>query len=160
MKPGRRPKPTKVKILEGNPGKRPLNTNEPVPPEGRPSCPQWLNKEAKKEWRRVARDLHEMGLLSKVDRTALAGYCEAYSRYLWAVEKCKDGYTYEFYNHQFQTKREKMPEEQILRDALNQVKQFCSEFGLTPSSRGRMQVPGQKETEDPMESILKRCSTN
>ena len=33
----------------------------------------------------------------------------------------------------------------IARDALNQVRQFCSEFGLTPSSRARMQVPGQKD---------------
>ena len=28
---GRKPKPTAVKVLEGNPGKRSLNTNEPKP---------------------------------------------------------------------------------------------------------------------------------
>ena len=31
---GRKPKPTAVKKLEGNPGKRKLNTKEPVPAKG------------------------------------------------------------------------------------------------------------------------------
>ena len=31
---GRKPKPTAVKKLEGNPGKRKLNTKEPVPASG------------------------------------------------------------------------------------------------------------------------------
>lgn len=31
---GRKPKPTAVKKLEGNPGKRKLNKNEPVPAKG------------------------------------------------------------------------------------------------------------------------------
>jgi hypothetical protein len=33
---GRKPKPTAVKKLEGNPGKRKLNTKEPVPAKGLP----------------------------------------------------------------------------------------------------------------------------
>lgn len=47
---GRKPKPTAVKKLEGNPGKRKLNTKEPVPAKGMPDCPEWLLPEAKKEW--------------------------------------------------------------------------------------------------------------
>ena len=46
---GRKPKPTAVKKLEGNPGKRKLNTKEPVPAKGMPDCPEWLLPEAKKE---------------------------------------------------------------------------------------------------------------
>ena len=33
---GRKPKPTAVKKLEGNPGKRKLNSKEPVPAKGIP----------------------------------------------------------------------------------------------------------------------------
>ena len=51
---GRKPKPTALKVLEGNPGKRPLNDREPVPPKGTLKCPAWLLPEAKKEWKRLA----------------------------------------------------------------------------------------------------------
>ena len=39
---GRKPKPTAIKELEGNPGKRPLNANEPKPERKAPRCPGWL----------------------------------------------------------------------------------------------------------------------
>jgi len=42
---GRKPKPTAVKKLEGNPGKRKLNTKEPVPAKGMPACSDWLMQE-------------------------------------------------------------------------------------------------------------------
>ena len=44
---GRKPKPTALKVLEGNPGKRPLNDHEPIPPKGELKCPSWLLPEAK-----------------------------------------------------------------------------------------------------------------
>ena len=37
---GRKPKPTAIKKLEGNPGKRKLNTKEPVPAKGK-GCKAW-----------------------------------------------------------------------------------------------------------------------
>ena len=45
---GRKPKPTAMKELEGNPGKHPLNTSEPKPNKKAPACPKWLEPEAKK----------------------------------------------------------------------------------------------------------------
>ena len=44
---GRKPTPTAIKELEGNPGKRPLNAKEPKPVKKAPSCPKWLEPEAK-----------------------------------------------------------------------------------------------------------------
>lgn len=64
---GRPPKPTAVKELEGNPGKRPLNKNEPKPKQTAPKCPSWLEPDAKKEWRRLSKELESMGLLTEVD---------------------------------------------------------------------------------------------
>lgn len=43
---GRKPKPTAIKELEGNPGKRKLNKKEPKPDKGMPVCPEWLLPEA------------------------------------------------------------------------------------------------------------------
>ena len=52
---GRKPKPTAVKVLEGNPDKRSLNTAEPKPEKKAPRCPSWLEDEAKKEWKRMSK---------------------------------------------------------------------------------------------------------
>ena len=60
--PGRKPKPTSLKVLEGNPGKRALNDTEPKPEKKAPKCPTWLNKEAKKEWKRIATELEALGI--------------------------------------------------------------------------------------------------
>ena len=64
---GRKPKPTALKKLEGNPGKRKLNTKEPMPGKGMPDCPKWLLPEAKKEWERLCVKLSEMGVLTEID---------------------------------------------------------------------------------------------
>ena len=69
---GRKPKPTAIKELEGNPGKRPLNEAEPKPVKKAPSCPKWLEPEAKKEWRRLSKQLEQSGVLTEVDQAAFA----------------------------------------------------------------------------------------
>ena len=50
MGAGRKPKPTAMKELEGNPGKRKLNKKEPMPGKGMPDCPKWLLPDAQEEW--------------------------------------------------------------------------------------------------------------
>lgn len=83
---GRKPKPTAMKELEGNPGKHPLNTSEPKPNKKAPACPKWLEPEAKKEWRRLAKQMEAIGILTEVDMAAFAGYCQAYARWKEAEE--------------------------------------------------------------------------
>ena len=77
---GRKPTPTAIKELEGNPGKRPLNTKEPKPVKKAPSCPSGWNRKPKKEWRRLAKQMEQIGILTEVDMAAFAGYCQAYAR--------------------------------------------------------------------------------
>ena len=67
---GRKPKPTAVKVLEGNPGKRSLNTAEPKPEKKAPRCPSWLEDEAKKEWKRMSKQLEQLGILTEIDMAA------------------------------------------------------------------------------------------
>ena len=83
MQSGRKPKPTAVKALEGNPGKRSLNTGEPKPEKKAPRCPAWLEGEAKKEWKRMAGQMEKLGILTEIDMAAFAGYCQAYARSTW-----------------------------------------------------------------------------
>src|SRR5947207_11816997 len=87
---GRKPKPTALKLLAGNPGKRRLNHREPKPQRELPTCPSHLLPAAKAEWKRLARELYDLGVLTRLDRGALAGYCQAYGRWVEAEKKLMD----------------------------------------------------------------------
>ena len=69
-------------MLTGNPGKRPLNKDEPRPEANIPECPPELGPLAKQEWDRLVGELAALRLLTNLDRAALAAYCGAYA--LWA----------------------------------------------------------------------------
>src|SRR5262245_43390469 len=89
MRRGRKPTPTHLKLLAGNPGKRTLNLHEPRPAQRIPQCPAHLDGEARKAWRRITKQLFAMGVLTTVDRDALAVYCQAWSRWVQAEEHLK-----------------------------------------------------------------------
>jgi Phage terminase, small subunit len=79
---GRPPKPTRMKVLTGNPGKRPLNKDEPRPDPVIPDCPPELSPAAQREWTRLVKELSSLNMVTRLDRAALATYCGAYA--LWA----------------------------------------------------------------------------
>ena len=83
---GRPPKPSILRVIEGNRGHRPLPSNEPKPVACVPTCPKHLSPTAKVEWRRVTRELAHLGLVTRVDRGVLATYCEAWARWIKAEE--------------------------------------------------------------------------
>lgn len=153
MTRGRKPKPTKLKVLEGNPGKRPLKKH-PQPEPTAPTCPSWLSPPAKTEWRRIAPELERLGLLSRLDRTALAGYCQNLATVKIATQAINQHYreygklTTTYTNKGGATNEIPIPELRIARDAWNLVHRFESEFGLTPSSRERLNLPEQQEVDE------------
>jgi P27 family predicted phage terminase small subunit len=149
---GRKPKPTLLKVLDGNPGKRPLNDSEPVAPAGDPECPDWLDDEAKAEWHRIIPDLREMGLLSRADRPALAAYCTAWSRWVHAEEQVrKFGPIVKSPEKQFPMKS---PYLCVADQALEIMRKMMVEFGLTPSSRSRIRVPDGGRQGDEFDHFL------
>jgi P27 family predicted phage terminase small subunit len=153
---GRKPKPTVIRILEGNPGKRAFNDHEPVPPPGMPNCPEYLDDEARAEWFRTAKVLHDMQLLSMADRTALAAYCVAYSRWIHAEQQVKK------YGSIVKSPEKGFPMKSpylcIADQAMEAMRKFMVEFGLTPSSRSRIKVPGDLEAQDEFDTFLKTGS--
>lgn len=150
---GRKPKPTALKVLEGNPGKRPLNTDEPKPKKKAPKCPSWLEPVAKKEWKRMSKTLEQIGVLTQVDGAAFAGYCQAYARWREAEEfLTKHGTIFKTPSGYIQ----QVPQVSIAQTYLKIMKDFCSEFGLTPSARTRIKTGTETgKTDDPMEDILR-----
>ena len=139
---GRRPKPTRMKVLTGNPGKRPLNTDEPRPEVVIPDCPAELGPLAQKEWHRLVGDLAALRLLTSLDRAALAAYCGAYA--LWAeataaiqkfgaMIKSPTGYPIQ------------SPYISIANRQAEIMMRIASEFGFTPASRSRIATPSPEQ---------------
>jgi len=155
-KRGPAPKPTALKILEGNPGKQKLNVNEPIPPKAESiKPPSWLMPDAKKEWKRLAPSLESMGVLTTADLKAFEGYCQAYARWKQAEEKISEiGTTFLTPNGYIQ----QTPYVSIAMQNMKMMQSFANEFGLTPASRSRinaaMDSKGKKDEEDPMELLL------
>lgn len=119
--------------------------------EGTPLCPKWLNEMAKVEWRRIAPILKRLNLLSVIDRSAMASYCQAYARWRQAEEMIEKHGMYYPGN---KGKVEAFPFVRIAQKYLEICKTMCVEFGMTPSSRGRMLLPSQKSEEDEFEKLL------
>ncbi len=127
---GRRPKPTALKLVEGNPGKRAVNKREPRP-TGIPACPVQLDKVAKNEWRRISRSLITMGLLTVVDRSALAAYCSAWSSWMTAEENIQK------FGCLIKTAKSGYPMQNpyvgIANTSMDQMRKFLVEFGSDPN---------------------------
>jgi P27 family predicted phage terminase small subunit len=150
MSVGRKPKPTALRELEGNPGKRSLNKKEPKF-GGVAKCPPHLNKAAKAEWKRVSRELADSGLLTAVDRAALAGYCAAWARWVAAEEHLeKDGVI--IVGAMGGTVRN--PWLIVATQSLDLVRKFAVEFGMTPSSRSRIHVDTPTKPSDPFADFM------
>ena len=149
---GRKPKPTALKVLEGNPGKGKLNKYEPNPGRDMPQCPDWLLDDAKDEWNRLADKMNQMGILSEVDQAAFAAYCQAWARWKEAQEQI------EINGSVFVTEKgyqQQSPWVGIANTSQKLMMQAASEFGLTPSSRSRIIAANDsKSDQDEMEALL------
>jgi len=141
---GRKPKPTHLKAITGNPGKRPLNAHEPAPEIQIPDCPEQLGPLAQKEWNRLVGDLAKLRLITALDRAALAAYCGAYALWAEATEaiqkygsmvKSPTGFPMQ------------SPYVAIANRQAEMMMRIASEFGFTPASRSRIAAPAKGNDE-------------
>jgi len=144
---GAKPKPTAIRRLDGNPGNRGYNHDEPVPPTTLPDCPDHLNAEAQAEWDRLAQVLHDMGVVTLIDRAALAAYCQCYGRWVEAEEKLrvtpvllktKTGYV------------QQSPWLSIANRQMELMGRYMTELGLTPAARSRIVAIAGPEKAEPL----------
>ena len=152
---GRKPEPNHLKVVRGNPGRRPINEAEAeVEPGAEP--PDWLTKEGLVYWKTVSAQLDKAGLLSNVDAEALGLYCEATATYALATQhvtrtgrvvKSPSGYPIQ------------SPWLAIQNKAHEQMLKLQQEFGKTPSARSRIQAKpkgGKKGPTNPFLEMVKR----
>ena len=143
----RHPTPTHLRLLQGNPQRRPINKNEPKPeiPATVPEPPPFVVGYGLDEWHRLAPGLHAMGLLTVVDIMPLAGYCVAYLRWRDAEEaldrmRSKDplmnGLIIKVSSNGGGPATN--PLVNIARKALLDMIRIAGEFGFTPAARSRI----------------------
>lgn len=148
-------KPTALKVLEGNPGKRALNPAEPQPAPliVIPKPPIYLPTEAKKEWKRIVPQLMSLGLLTDLDVSGLAAYCNAFSTWVDAVRQLKGAAMI------VPGARGGLISNPLLKvasDAQSEMKKWLCEFGMTPSARSRVAAVPAADEVDPLDALINR----
>jgi len=141
---GRRPQPTKLTILRGNPSRKKLNKHEPVPPAGEVTKPVGLSAGASVVWDELAPICLAMGTLTPADVRVFATLCELQSTLLVAVAS-KDGRqlaSIEQDDADDQTKLTIVIDAvlKLERETATALRPYYSLFGLEPVSRARIQV--------------------
>lgn len=116
--PGPKPKPTPIRVFEGNPGNLPINQNEPQPQKAESlECVDWLLSEceymaldkfptgevARMIWAKLAPELDRLGVLTEIDRDKFGRYCDTFAR--WLKMKAfidRNGEAFPIYGGQFE----------------------------------------------------------
>ena len=142
------PVPFPLKVLRGNPGKRPMKP-EPQPERASdvPEPPPFITGYAYEEWRRTAPELHRLGLLTRVDVPALAAYCHSFGQWRMAAEslarmQANDPLMNGMIIKTKYGEAALNPLVSIARKHASDVIRFSAEFGLTPVARTRLAAGG------------------
>lgn len=131
--------PTELKKQRGTLRKDRMNPNEPVLPSVIPPIPTWLSEDGQKAFAELSTLLHDMSVLTQADELALTLLCDAYSEYKKAKEVVNElGATMEVISREGNSKPTIRPEVQIANQSFVRVFQLLKEFGLTPSSRAKV----------------------
>lgn len=163
---GRRPKPTALKIIEGNRGRRPLNENEPRPDPVAPDCPDWLHAYAKELWAWIVPQLEQMGVVGRCDVVDLVALCQSWARWRQAeAEIDAEGITYRPFVVLDDAGNVVEPDDPKARKAVQTIKEHpatkvasrermacmraASNLGLTPTMRAKLvgRAPGTPSAE-------------
>jgi len=154
---GRKPKPTVLKLLAGNPGKRAINSVEPQYEVLGVKEPHVLleekNEIARSEWVRVVPLLVASGVAKDIDSVALLAYCLAYQHWYKAEELVR------IHGPLIRTSAGWLTTSPAMRLAdaqLSKMREFLSDFGMTPTSRVRIKCDLPASHTDELEEYLKR----
>ena len=146
---GRKPQPPHLKLVRGNPGKRPVNTNAPVVDGGMPDAPDCLDEAAAVEWARAGGLLSNSGIISQLDRAVFAAYCQCFSRWAHAERQIN-----EFGVVVLSPKGVPVvsPWVAVASAAQQAMLRAAAEMGMTPTARSRISV-AKAAPANPFEAI-------
>jgi P27 family predicted phage terminase small subunit len=153
---GPKPKPTRLRVIEGNPGKRALPKREPKPAPVRPPMPTYLHGEGRKHWTALAEKLERIGVLTEVDQDILGAYCDAYHRWREAeVHIRREGAVVTAPTSGYPMPN---PWVSIRNRALDDMRRWAPELGIGAASRSRIEVKKPDGEDNPLADILKAAN--
>lgn len=149
---GRKAVPAQVHRVNGNPSKKDLNAVNDLRAgtidwnqvNTLPDCPDFLSDVAQEKWTALSADLHNLGLFTRVDKDALAVYCEAYAEWVESSKRLKVEGPYDVSPNGY---RQLSVWKVIQKQAIEKMRSAWSEFGLTPSARSKQLQPVVVQTE-------------
>lgn len=155
---GRPRKPTALKVLQGNPGKRALPGSEPKPPVASSSPPEWLDDYAREVWEQISPLLVGMRVLTEADAPGLVLLASAWSDWRKADEVIQRmGASFEVKEWDRNAEEfvvvgyRRRPEVADRADSWRRVRLALSDFGMTPAARSKVSMAGDgAEDEDPV----------
>ena len=152
MARGRPPKPTALKVIQGNPGKRKLDKNAPAPDAlvKVPDPPAWLGTIAASIWRQVAPWLVQARILTDTDLHNLELFAMAYQRWREAEDDIsKNGIVV------MGAKQEiKNPACTVANESARRISTFGAALGLDPAARARLKPGGENDEENEFLTLL------
>ncbi|BBB65900.1 hypothetical protein UNDYM_1647 [Undibacterium sp. YM2] len=148
---GRTPKPSALKLVGGNAGKRKTNKQEPDPDYlADLDPPSWLPERAKIVWREIAPKLSRAKLLTEIDVELVAQGCVAIANFRLSVTKAGDdlvkpGQTEtDEHGKEVQIKGESLSPWLIVQSmSFKQANLVFQQFGMSPAARTRIAVQPQ-----------------
>lgn len=150
--PGPPRKPTALKIVAGNPGKRALPKKEPKPRGNLYDPPAWLTEQQLIGWE-YAIETAPYGLLKRVDRSTLVAWVIAEDLHRQAAQKLNAGALLIKTPNGMPVQS---PYVSIVNKQAAIMMKAASEMGFTPASRSRVEVDGGDEDEDPADAFFAR----
>lgn len=146
-------KPTALKVLQGTARPDRLPENEPKPRPIAPALPRGLSSAARRLWRELAPKLEKLGLLTETDGPLFEALCEAWARYQEARRRYRRVIRAVDPVNGMTTIRKA---EVSVEKAEAALRMLAAEFGLTPASRGRLDVAAEPSEDDAFEAFLSR----
>lgn len=152
---GRKRKPAVQREREGNPGHRPIPAELDFTTTGEiGKPPTWLDKDAKKEYRRITAALANLDMLRATDVGVLASYSVAYSRWIASEKKIAiEGTVVTVTGSQGQTKLVKHPALLVSSEAQKQMLRAGSLLGLNPVDRSKISAT-PKQAANPFAALM------
>lgn len=141
----RKAKPTYLKVLQGNPGKRALPKGEIKPLTTLPEPPEHLNEDGMREWQRIVGELNALNVLTGMDWQSLSIYCTAFQLWVDAIRNVKDKGSMVLSSKGFPLQN---PYLAVVNKQAEIMLKMSSEFGFTPSARARMGMAADRAESD------------
>ncbi len=148
--------PTHLRLVKGNPSKRPINKDEPKPAQRVPPTPKHFTKQGKYWFRRLGEQLVGIGVLTELDGKALEMLVDAYVDYRLAKDALEsEGAKKEITTTTGDARVKPSDFLGECREARKEIRGWLQEFGMTPASRSKVNAKGA-ETADPLEAFLNK----